>query len=305
MGTLIAKSTLLLAINIAIALGYTTYLDTQRDYAPWETGSALYQIPKQEHCPYLFIGSSHMGVFRRCPDNVDAVHDATGTDVQFIAKLGSGIFQHHHFLREFYRRGNSADAIVCFIDPFAFYSAHWNETMRFIESEPLDLTFLLDLYRSGVAPDTLHRYVRSKYRGDWFNKKPSQFNRMMCDKQLEKRVPFEGRLVRHFYPQGTQHAKLAHYMRELRLFIETAQSHDTHLILIEPPTLLGTLPDIDHYRAALQESISQYDVDYYDLSESIPDIYLYRNHDHLNDAGVQHFLTNYLAPILTKTPGSR
>ena len=122
----------------------------------------------------------------------------------------------------------------------------------------------------------------------------------MCDKHLKKRVPFTGRFVRYFYPHGTEQLMLQRYMRELESFIQTAKSHGSQLILIEPPTLLGRLPDIEQFHMALQDTLDGHEIVYHDFSESITDTRFFLNHDHLNDAGVQHFLTNYLAPILPK-----
>ncbi len=301
MVTLAAKAALLLAINVAMGLAYTMGLDARRDYEPWETGSALYQIPSRTHCPYVFMGSSHMGALRRCPENVDTVREATGTDVRFIAKFGSGIFQHRLFLQEFYRRGNSADTIVCFIDPFAFYSPVWNDTMRFIQNEPLDLTFFLDLCRSRVSANTLFSYVHSKFELKWFRQRPNAINREICDKHVERRMPFTGRFVDEFYPHGTDEAMLRRYMEDLRKFIDIAESRGSQLILIEPPMLLGHLPGIEAFRRALRDTLDGRHVVYRDFSENITDIRLFRNHNHLNDAGVQVFMSDFLSPLLKES----
>ena len=47
MVTFVAKSTLLLVLNLAVGLAYTAYLDSDRDYAPWETGICPIPNPKR------------------------------------------------------------------------------------------------------------------------------------------------------------------------------------------------------------------------------------------------------------------
>jgi len=302
MTSVFIKSVTLLTINIACGIAYTAYLDFNRQYAPWETKSALYKIPDTQRYGWLFMGSSHGEVFGHCPENVAYIQNQLGENVSYLTKRGSGVFQHRLFLEEFFAAGNQAGGVVYFIDPWAFYSRHWNEKMRFIDYEPIDLSFMWNLVRAGVSPSTLLSYTRSKFTVEWRDQQPDPPDVGACLRQLDHRNPkMVERSVRRFFPDGTNSDPLNRYMEDLRTLIELAESNGSKLILVTPPTLLGELPGAVEFRAALNNLLEPQGIPYHDFSNAVEDVALYHDHDHLNDNGVRHFFDTYLVPVLPES----
>ena len=297
--SVLAKSSLLLLINAALGITYTACLNIDRAYAPWETKSALYKIPQSEHVGWLFLGSSHAEVFGHCPENVAFIQSILDDDAAFLTKRGSGVFQHRLFLEEFYRDGNQARNIVYVVDPWAFYSPHWNETMRFIDYEPLDASLMWNLARSDVESSTLLAYVRSKFTRDWYHQGPLPPDAGSCLRKLDSRdANMVQKSVHRFFPDGTPSEHLESYLEELRRIVELAESHGSELILISTPTLLGELPGADAVRVALAEQFEANGIPYHDFSNAIDNPALFHDHDHLNDDGVRHLFEIHLTPRL-------
>ncbi len=297
--SVLSKSLLLLLINVVLGVAYTACLDIDSKYAPWETKSALYKIPHAEHVGWLFLGSSHAEVFGHCPENVAYIQSMLDDDAGFLTKRGSGVFQHRLFLEEFYRSGNRARNIVYVLDPWAFYSPHWNETMRFIDYEPLDASLMWNLARSGVASSTLMIYARSKFTRDWYQQRPLPPDSGSCLRKLDHRdTNLVQKSVQRFFPDGTSPEHLEKYLEELRRIIVLAQSHGSELTLISTPTLLGDLPGADAVRIAIAERFEPNGIPYHDFSNAIKDPALFHDHDHLNDDGVRHLFKTRLASLL-------
>ena len=295
------KSVTILAINIACGVSYTACLDINRQYAPWETKSALYKIPDAQHFGWLLMGSSHAEVFGHCPENIAYLQRRLGDGVSCLTKRGSGVFQHRLFLEEYYAAGNSADHVVYFVDPWAFYSRHWNETMRFIDYEPLDLSFTSNLIRAGVSPSTLLFYARSKFTREWRTQQPDPPDVGACLRKLERRDPaMVNRSVQRFFPVGTESNQLDRYMQDLIGIIDLANANGSQLTLVTTPTLLGDLPGTEEFHAALDDLLKPYEIPYHDFSNAVEDVGLFHDHDHLNDAGVGDFIDAHLVPVLAR-----
>ncbi len=295
----VTKSVLLLALNAAVGLSYVGYLNLDRRFEPWETQSALYKIPPGGDHDWLFLGSSHAEVLGHCPENVAYIQSTLGGTAAIVSKRGSGVLQHRLFLEAYFRAGNRADTIIYLVDPWAFYSRYWNESMRFIDYEPIDLPFMWGMVKSGVSASTLVTYVRSKFTRDWYERSALPADPGACLRKLEERSPaMVERSIRRFFPDGTDSTVLERYMRELQKIVSLARARGSRLVLITPPTLLGELPGTESFHSALEAMAAPQGVAYHDFSDAVEDVAMFHDHDHLNDDGVRYFVETRLAPAL-------
>lgn len=296
---LLARVFLIGAANLVAGLTYVELLEYPREFAPWETFSALNRAPHDRDVPYVFLGSSHAARFSGCSQEVQLVRTALGGETVHLAKTASGVFQHRLFLQEFYDRGNRAETVVYFVDPFVFYSEAWNEQVPFIEFEPLDFTFGWSMIAGGVGTERMHTYCRSKFSLAWFELRPV-FRR--CTDRNIGRIDADmvKKRLAGLYWEGTSPDLLARYLHELDRIIELARAQNSELVLMSPPTLLGPEPDGEMFRSAIWEREERYGLRYHDFRDAIRDPAMFRDHDHLNTEGVALFMEAYVGPALLR-----
>lgn len=296
---------MLAGMNMATALGLIYSVEAARSPEPWETYAALRSMPTHQAASILFVGSSHAQVLQMCESSVAIVHEAFGQDATVIAKGGSGVFQHSLYLREFFRRGNTAETIIYFADPWAFYSDDWNEAMKMeIDREPLDWSFTIDMVRSGAQRNAVFRYLKSKVRYTAFLKE--ELEDWNCEGRLAAYHPGIARLrSNNLYPDGVDHAVLNHYLDELNSFLDLCQSHNANVIIVVPPTLLGVEPGFEGLWQGLKQIEKRSGIRSIDCSRSMDQTDWYLDHDHLNNRGVSHFLNHVLKPQLAVLNGAQ
>lgn len=284
-------------INALVGLGTICAIDASRNYEPWETDSILEVMPHQEHHPYVFVGTSHVGAFALCQANIQAVERATGARVPIIARAASGVFQHRLFLQEYFDRGNTVDTVVYFVDPWCFFSRSWNEEMKYIEIEPLDRSFLMSMIREGVPLERIRAYARTKTSYTWFRKPP--FPPRDCNQTVAEVDPeLVAKRWKALYLDGESDAILDRYVRELFAMAEDLKARGTDVLLVIPPTLLGPPRGLPRLWPTLHACQSRYDIQTIDLSQAMSDPVLYSDLDHLNHSGIVALLNQHLLPAL-------
>lgn len=294
---LIVRGFLIGVVNLGAGLTYVYLVELHREFAPWETFSILYRVPYDRDVSYVFLGSSHAARFAGCIEEVAAVQLALDGKAVHLAKTGSGVFQQRLFLQEFYVRGNRADTVVYFIDPFVFYSVYWNEDMPFIEFEPLDGTFAWSLVVGGVGFDRLHAYFRSKFSLAWFELRPHA--RRCTYKSVESvDKSLVAKRLSGMYWEGTSPENLARYLNELDRIVELTRTYDSGIVLMSMPTLLGPEPGDGAFLQAIRDREDRYALKYHEFREAIGEPAMFRDHDHLNTDGVALFMQEYVAPAL-------
>ncbi len=299
---LLGRGIILVAMNLGAGLVYVRLLEVHRTFAPWESFSTLHRVPHGEDAAYVILGSSHAARFAGCVGDVSAVQAALGPDGVHLAKTASGVFQQRIFLHEFYVRGNRANTVVYFIDPFVLYSAYWNEAVPLIEFEPIDVTFAWSLFVGGVRPNRLIEYARSKFSLEWYELQPRARRCALESVDVVDAGLVEKRLA-GMYWEGTRPENLARYLKELDWLIELAQSNDSAVILMTTPTLLGSEPDDDVFQAVMGEREQRYGLRFYDFRGVIHEPAMFRDLDHLNTEGVAYFMEEFVAEAVRDSGG--
>src|SRR3989344_9671434 len=114
---------LVFGINAGLYLLIAYYPVWRYDFSNGMTESSLLVIPEDGHFDMLFMGTSHSRVFSRS-GNHERVENIMGRRLLNISKGGGhgGIVPEKLFLEMFFDRGNQAEEIVYFIDPWTFFS---------------------------------------------------------------------------------------------------------------------------------------------------------------------------------------
>ena len=216
-----------------------------------------------------------------------------------FAKPGAGVLPEKVYLTYFYDQHNKAKNVVYFIDPFAMYSPHRNEQYSFDE-QPYHNTVLLALLKNHFDWDVISGYITSNLD---LRRGPKPRPSYVCGTSPvitfdKSRLPNE---ISQIYGGGLNRSQFNKYATDLGDLINTAKEHNARVILIIPPYLWWQQ---DPARKILITLLEQYKVhhgiDFYDLSNSIPDLDRYADYDHLNCKGVLYFTEKFLKPILLK-----
>ena len=110
------------------------------DFKNGETEANLPIIKSNQHYDIVFLGTSHGRTLSRF-GNHDRVEKILSKKIINLSTGGGrGIYSSQIYLDYFFKRGNTTDTIVYFIDPWVFYSNKWNE-----ENDLLQLSLSLNL----------------------------------------------------------------------------------------------------------------------------------------------------------------
>jgi len=296
------KISLLVGINVAIALIIMTVVDARRSFQQWETDSILYVTPKNESYDFVSLGTSRARVFSEFKDNHDFVVRELGMKFLNLAiPFGGGILPEKMFLKHFFDRGNKTKAVVFFLDPFMMFSDGSNKYHRFVYYEPFRPRFLLELFRNGIPIQHIITYVRSKFGSYWFvrarvvkERDPRVAERKDTDIEMERKR------IDGLYPDGLDEGVFKRYCKDLLEILGMAKNHGARMMIIFAPTLLGPEPGARWVTKFLDTCKTDYAFEVYDYTNMIQDYGYFADHDHLNSRGFEFFVKQYLEPILRK-----
>jgi hypothetical protein len=298
----LVKLSLLVGINVAIALCIITFVDARRSFQQWETDSILYATPKNEDFDFVCLGTSRARVFSEFKGNHDFVVRELGMKFLNLAiPFGGGILPEKMLLRYFFARGNRAKTVVFFLDPFMMFSDGSNKYHRFVFYEPFRVRFLFELIRNDIPIQQVITYVRSKFGYYWFVRGPVVKERdPRVAKQNETDAAMAEKRMESLYPDGLDERIFRRYCKDLAAILEMARKNDSRMIIIFPPTLLGPEPGAPWVREFLEQCKPRYDFEFYDYTTVLQDTGLFADHDHLNSKGFEYFVKEYIDPILRK-----
>ena len=298
------KLALFLAANAAAAAVALAFIDARYGFAQFETDSILLSMPREENVGLLIMGTSRARLLTRVKCNLESLELATGLSTFNIAvPFGGGIVPSKMYLEQFYRRGNSADTILFFLDLFTMYSHQYNRDHRFVYYEPLRPSFLLAMVRNDIPIRRVFIYIQSKFSGRWISQTPLPVH---CEYHvIEAPDPEIARLREEsLYPDGVDNEIFAHYAKTLIDILEMAKKDGANVIIAFPPTMLGPQPGSEHLLGLLEQVKADYPVEFHDFTDVITDTALFLDYDHINSYGVELFVEQHLAPILRQKPHS-
>jgi hypothetical protein len=297
---LLAKAFLLLLINAAACVVVLSLHARQLDFAPWETDSVLLPMPRNTAYGVAILGSSHAHIMGRSIDNHFLCESVLETSVSNMASpFGGGLTPARLYLERFFERGNHAEEVVYFLDPFVFFSPGLNETHKFVYYEPLDLPLLGKLVQNRFPSRRILTYVRSKFSWDWLTRGPelvgAQFLGLKSEDILQENI--QGR-IDSLYDKSLGKKHFRKYRGELEGIAALCRAQGSRLRLMTPPTLLGPEPGAETMHAWIAAQKDALGVTSHDFVDAMPDPKFYYDLDHLNTRGLEHFLRNYVKPAL-------
>jgi len=296
------KAVAFILINILIGGAVLTVVNSRYAFKQYETDSILLPMPRDTHYGVLIMGTSRGQLFTRYKDNLETVETAFGANVYNLSiPFGGGILPSKMFLTTFFERGNRADTVLYFIDPFVMFSPKPNREHRLVNYEPLWPTFLWQMVKNDMPRERIVTYIQSKFTKRWFTQTPqlmTRNNKRMHDDQVNpEKVKMRNDSL---YFDGLNEQHFQTYAAVLDDILERANHEGCRVILAFPPTLLGEQPGSDRLLAELEKLHKKRTFEFHDFSNTIQDPAQYFDYDHLNSDGVEKFTKEYLKPIINR-----
>lgn len=269
--------------------GKTAFLETR-----------LFQLKNNpQHYDVLIVGSSRAVQFSEHVNN-DSLEIILGKKTTNISHVGAGIIPMNMMLRYFYESGNTADHIIRFVDNHEFYSRYANEQCNFLQTEPFDLNMLQLAVEEGLAFDRYFGYAQSKYRSKWLNMTSLQPDYRFLEQMDHADSVAIAKRMKILYPDGEDTLRFPKYKADFYHFVDIASQHNSKVTFVMPPHLLGPQPGHERVLQVLDSIKQDKGIEYYDYSDSINDVSLFANHDHLNTPGTVYMMQHYLKPIVSE-----
>ena len=306
MRKLLAKSILLGLINLILGMGIQSISNARLHFNLYETDSVLLATPSNTTVDYLVMGTSRAKVLTRFQCNYETLRQGLNGSVASIAiPFGGGLVPEKLMYQSFLDRGNHARTILYFVEPFVFYSHPLNQQHRFVYYEPLDAKLLGRMMTNHIPPKRILTYIQTKFSCDWLLQTPQP---MGCNHAIIEDPVINAQKVHirreSLYTDGISDEVFAYYSNEFEQLIELGRRDGSRFIFILAPTLLGDEYGKEKLLALLQKVNTQYHYPVYDFTNSLRDLTLYSDYDHLNAEGAHRLVYDLLKPVLAEDTAS-
>ena len=296
---LVLRIGVLTALNMTVAGLWLTVASKPTAAERWETDANLDVMPHDSRVEILFAGSSHGWALTACPDNAQVVADILGDSTLNLSKRGCGPLPALCYLEEFYARGNSADTLVYIVDPWALAYRRWNEDAPFLRDEPFEFQFWLRCAKNNVSMNQLAAALRAKFA---YENAPDIERATRCIRVLDAVHPdVVDRRRAYLYPSAFRETQFARHADTLKQIAKMTTGSGGRVLFLIPPTLLGHTAGMAELHGFLTHVAADPRISWLDTTESLHDPHLFQDHDHLNAAGVEQFLSRFLYPAISGT----
>ena len=258
----------------------------------------LTQIKQPGDYDYILFGTSHAGEIKN-NGNVTAVQNILHKKIMVLADTGNGIVPSQIYLELFYDYHNTAKKIIFFVDAFQFHSKTANEYAPYYIKEQLDLPLIRKIFQHGTKSYIFRKYIQRNINILYLNaelKSTGPMNNVVV--YNKETFDVTGRNLYH----NPLDSRMDYYLQKLGPFIELARAHHTELVFIKPPTLVGNYYPQDQaiFNEKLVKILNRYDIKFYDHTNLFKGQYtLYRDPNHLNNAGYAKYFEEYIKPLLS------
>jgi len=294
----IALFFLLNVLLLGVLLWLGNYRLQQFHFNFSNTESNVLFMPENEKFDVVILGSSHARSLSR-KGNHERMENSTGKKIANLSKGhgAGGIKNQGLYLDYFLKKGNTANTLVYFIDPFVFYNDKMDNNNFIYNNEPFSFSFAAHIIGHGTRTETFVNYLKYKLKPYWWNYAPdtdAAETRLLTEADSTK---FEKRLA-VMYPDGMKKEIREEKINYLRKVIDTAMKNKMKIVFVVPPTLLGKLPEHDSMIQTIQLPVRDTGIPVYDYSTAVTLPEYYYDLDHLNTAGCHYFTEIYLKKIL-------
>lgn len=305
-----ARAALFLAVFALIYLGLFLWsdrvLETRSDRNPF-----FRILQADQHQDWIVLGASHalpLG-FEGMPT---MIREVTETDTLTLAVAGGGPAV-SRLVAERYFADHKADGVLVVLDTFAFLDPRWNEA-RLADADllpkiPVDLQTLPIFARAiprGIPAGTVLAYATGFARiNDRTRFEPDRWDaEAKFDTAPRPSDAADAARISYLYPAPPSQGTVERAMADIEAMVGLARSHGAGIVLIYPPLpdrFRSRMPDMSGIETRLAALAGQLGVPVFDHRTLIPDPRLYFDTDHLNRAGVEHWLANGLGDILRRS----
>ncbi|MBF0209629.1 MAG: hypothetical protein HQK68_01965 [Desulfamplus sp.] len=298
-------------LNLAIMVSLLLFFSGKnRDirFKNWETESNLLVIREDEVYDVAILGTSRGRVFSRDSNHLTVESILQKRVVNLSKGGGGGLMPAKVHLSHFYRRGNRANQILYFVDPWIFFCPINNENNTFfLRDEPFEISILLDLILNRFPSERIISYIQMIAVDDW--KSISQYAAPGLDKLTLKAVdPVKLEEAREHYLGLYDYGKFDHYSSFVIEINRLAKQHNSKITYIMLPILMENFPGAKEVDEKLKKIIEndltsqnlrdKNSLNYHNLIDKMQDRQFFYDHMHFNNYGVAHFTKTYLIPIL-------
>lgn len=277
-----------------------------RAHGPGNPFHRILTVPRQ--FDWIVLGASH-AMPLGFGDMPQQIARKTGKMVLPLAMTGGGPFT-WRLIAERYFADHSTAGVLIVLDDFGFADERWNagrmddadllakipadwktfQVFAAATSRSLPATVLAS-YATGFARiNDQTRFQPEKWEGE------NNFDttRRPSDAADKARIRF-------LYPAPMAPQEMSDGLANLEAIIALAQANGARVVTIRPPLpdrFRTALPPLEGLELRLLSLLAEYNVEFYDFSQAIPESRFYFDSDHLNRVGVNRFVDEALAPVL-------
>jgi len=295
------KILLFLALNVLLLVAVLGLMNRQvekHEFNNWTTEANLLHMDEDKHYDLLILGTSHARSLSRSR-NHQRIENILGKKILNLSQgLGKGgLLNQYAFLKYFYHSDNSANTIIYFLDPFVFYNRYFDSKDKLFSYEPVRFSFLAIIATMDFDPGVLYTYLYSKFTKDWLRHRPYSGKSIHWEIQTVNAVSVFKR-YNVVYPDNIDTVtfkKKKKLIKDIVGYIKKKQN--TRVIFVVLPSLIKW-PGHEAMLNILEKIEKEEGIPYYDFSTVMMEKEYYKDHDHLNTKGVEHFTKEFLKPLL-------
>ncbi len=290
---------IVLLIILAILIFSSSFVKNKK-FKNFETESNLLVMKEKEEFDLLFMGISHARNFSRHKNHI-RVEKILNKKIINIGQGNGicGINEQLFYLDYFYHKKNKASTVIYFISPPLFFSETLPKSSNTFDYEPFGFSFLFRyfLFSSENKKERLISYLQTKFAKNWYFHKPYSLNYKKEElTKIDFKVVSEGQKM-VFKNIIIAEKRFLKSILRVEETIDLALKNKSKVILIIPPALFGKWNGHNKVKNFAIKMKHNYDVEFYDFSETVLSPKYYYDHHHLNTNGIVFFTTKYLKPI--------
>ena len=264
-----------------------------------------------QHSDWIVLGTSHalpLG-FEGVPA---MMRDVAGADTLTLAVAGGGPAI-SRLVAERYFADHDADGVLVVLDMFAFLDPRWNEERLgdadLLPKIPADLQTVRVFARAiprGLPVGTVVAYATGFARmNDQTRFEPDRWEaEARFDSAPRPSDAADAARISYLYPAPPSRGTVERAFADIEAMVSLARSNGARIVLVYPPLpdrFRARMPDLQEIEARLVALSGRLGVLVVDHRSLIPEPRFYFDTDHLNRAGVEHWLANGLGDILRRS----
>jgi len=290
----------ILIVAFVLIIISSTLIVKSRGFKNYETDSNTLIISENKKYDIMFSGISHARNFSRYKNHL-RLETILKKSIINIGQGSNmcGISEQYFYLKYFYSKNNTVDKLIYVLTPPLMYSETLPVVSTTFRKEAFEVSFLHQylLFDTENKWQRIFNYLRSKMHPAWlFHYPKSKAEMTMHMTQMDSLIYNDG--FRAAYTKGINPERFQKSSKVIEEEINFSIENNIKFIIIIPPALFGRWPGHQNVALFAQKMKEKYQIDYYDLSESVLDPKYYYDHHHLNTKGVVFFTENYLKDIL-------